>query len=68
MATYYVNKNKQTNGDNEVHTTGCSYLPKPENRVYLGEFSNCRDAVLKAKNFYTKVNGCFYCSRECHTM
>jgi len=67
MASYYVNKNSQANGDHEVHKSGCSRLPNPENRQYLGEFSNCRDAVRKAKDFYTRVNGCFYCSKECHT-
>ena len=28
MASYYVNNNAQSNGDHEVHTTGCSWLPK----------------------------------------
>jgi len=67
MASYYVNKNSQANGDHEVHRTGCSFMPNAENRQYLGEFTNCRDAVKKAKEFYTQVNGCYYCSRECHT-
>ena len=37
MARYYVNKNAQQNGDHEVHTTGCQWLPKSENRIYLGD-------------------------------
>lgn len=24
---YYVNKNSQSNGDHEVHTRSCSFLP-----------------------------------------
>ena len=32
MSSYYVNTNAQANGDHEVHTSGCSYLPAPENR------------------------------------
>ena len=67
MARYYVNKNAQSNGDHEVHKSGCSFLPKIENRIYLGEFNNCKAAVKEARNHYTKVNGCYYCSRECHT-
>ena len=67
MASYYVNKNAQSNGDHEVHTTGCSFLPKIENRIYLGEFDNCKDAVEQAKKHYTQVDGCYYCSRDCHT-
>jgi hypothetical protein len=67
MATYYVNKVAQSNGDHEVHTSTCSFLPSPQNRLYLGEFSNCTDAVKAAKVHYLRSNGCFYCSRPCHT-
>tara|TARA_Y100001956_G_scaffold43096_1_gene42072 strand:- start:1848 stop:2054 length:207 start_codon:yes stop_codon:yes gene_type:complete len=67
MENYYVNKNVQTNGDHEVHKTGCSFLPSPDNRIYLGAFSNCKEAVLEAKRIYSQVNGCYFCSRECHT-
>lgn len=67
MASYYVNKNAQNNGDHEVHKSTCDWLPKPENRIYLGEFSNCKDAVEEAKKYYNQVNGCIYCSTECHT-
>ncbi len=67
MSRYYVNKNAQANGDHEVHTTGCSYMPKAENRTYLGDFTSCQPAVREAKKTYTKSNGCFYCSRPCHT-
>ncbi len=67
MASYYVNKNAQLNGDHEVHKEGCSFLPKEENRKHLGEFNNCHDAVKEAKKHYTLVNGCYYCSKDCHT-
>lgn len=64
---YYVNKNAQSNGDHEVHNEKCPVLPYPENRLYLGEFSNCRDAVKKAKETYAKADGCQKCSPECNT-
>lgn len=67
MKNYYVNKNAQANGDHEIHDQYCSYLPKLENRVYLGQFENCHEAVTKAREYYNKVNGCYYCSNECHT-
>lgn len=67
MATYYVNKKAQSNGDHEVHTSDCRYLPNSENRIYLDEYNNCRDAVKKAKQYFSQVNGCYYCSYECHT-
>jgi len=67
MAAYYVNKNAQVNGDHEVHKSGCSYMPSIENRMYLGDFSNCHDAVREAKKTYPQSNGCYYCSYACHT-
>jgi hypothetical protein len=67
VANYYVNKNVQTNGDHEVHGDPCSYMPEAVNRIYLGVFSNCADAVGEAKKHYAQVNGCYYCSRTCHT-
>lgn len=62
---YYVNNNAQPNGDHEVHREGCTYMPS--NRKYLGEFSNCKDAVVEARKTHSNVNGCYYCSNECHT-
>lgn len=67
MSKYYVNRNAQSNGDHEVHKEGCSYMPSSENRIYLGEFSTCSSAVTAAHKHYTQVNGCYYCSRSCHT-
>ncbi|MEA2463629.1 MAG: hypothetical protein QOJ98_1376 [Acidobacteriota bacterium] len=65
MTRYYVNNNKQTNGDHEVHREDCEKLPS--NRKDLGEFENCKDAVLEAKKTYPQSNGCKICSNECHT-
>ncbi|PHS51630.1 MAG: hypothetical protein COB01_09675 [Lutibacter sp.] len=67
MQKYFVNDNAQSNGDHEVHNEDCSWLPKPENRTDLEKHSNCKSAVLKAKNHYSQVNGCYFCSSECHT-
>lgn len=66
MKYYYVNMNEQFNGDHEVHTSDFRCLPKPENRISLGYFSNCRGAVTEAKKYYRQCNGCYYSSRECH--
>ncbi|HEU4576399.1 MAG TPA: hypothetical protein VFS36_15460 [Chitinophagaceae bacterium] len=64
---YYVSKIREANGDHEVHESTCDWLPIPENRIFLGEFTSCREAVTAAKKYYTQVNGCYYCSNECHT-
>ena len=42
-------------------------MPKPDNRIYLGEFWSCLLAVAEARNHYAKVNGCYFCSNACHT-
>lgn len=67
MDKYYVNQNVQANGDHEVHQAGCSFMPEPQNRTYLGEFSSCHGAVSKAKTIYRQSNGCFYCCKACHS-
>ena len=67
MDKYFVNKNAQENGDHEVHKEGCLHMPERKNRIELGDFYNCLDAVKTAKEFYSKSDGCYYCSRACHT-
>lgn len=63
MPRYYVH----SVGDHEVHEEGCSYLPLPANREYLGTFASCHGAVAEAKRTYRSANGCYWCSRACHT-
>lgn len=67
MDRYYVNENAQPNGDHEVHRDGCSFMPEAQNRRYLGNFASCRPAVVEAKKYYPKSDGCYYCSNDCHT-
>lgn len=67
MAYYYVNKNRQQNGDHEVHRADCGYLPSQDNRIYLGDYNDCHPAVQKAKQYYPSANGCYFCSNACHT-
>lgn len=71
MDQYIINRNAQSNGDNEVHniTRGCSYLPALENQIVIGNFSNCQQAVAQAKLNWpnNKINGCYWCSTACHT-
>ena len=67
MASYYVNDSAQQNGDHEVHREGCRFVPLPRNRTYLGQFGTCFPAVAQARRYYRQVNGCYFCSRACHT-
>ncbi|MCD2461730.1 hypothetical protein ACHHZ9_25195, partial [Enterobacter cloacae complex sp. 2024EL-00232] len=65
MALYYVNTNKQANGDNEVHVSGCTYLPSELNRRYLGSYDYCSPAVTEAKRLGYNANGCYFCCKPC---
>lgn len=67
MDYYYVNKNAQPTGEHEVHTLSCIHMPDADNRIYLGNLNNCKEAIKVAKNHYPEVDGCYYCCNECHT-
>jgi hypothetical protein len=64
---YYVNNHAQSNGDHEVHDETCRYLSSITSKSYLGDFSNCKDAVREAKKTYPTADGCATCSPGCHT-
>jgi hypothetical protein len=64
---YYINLNPQENGDNEIHTADCSYLRLVKDKKFLGDFSNCYDAIIMARRMgYPNADGCYYCSKSCH--
>ena len=68
MASYYVNKNEQQNGDHEVHKSGCYWLSLAKDTTYLGGFDSCHGAVTEAKKYYPyTANGCATCSPDCNT-
>lgn len=65
---YYVHTLTDAQNDHEVHTETCFRLPDASNRQELGEFNSCEPAVRAARNLgYTRVNGCYWCCRNCHT-
>lgn len=76
MDKYILNKNKQSSesgNDYEVHneSKSCEYLPDKKNRIDLGRHRSCHAAVRTARRkrplWKQNINGCFYCSRPCHT-
>ena len=66
MARYYVNTNAQSTGEHEVHKDGCHRMPEPQNRTYLGYFSDAKEAVREARRYFANVDGCYYCASEAH--
>jgi len=75
MSYYYINRNPQPppeHWEHEIHN-GDNYCPKPplpENRIRLGDFSNCEDATMEAKGRFPdwKIDGCKHCNKECHNI
>lgn len=67
MPYYIINKNKDSGGRNEVHTTVCAHRPYPENSLSLGYHANELDAVRYAKNAgWSAADGCYYCCPKAH--
>lgn len=68
MQKYLLNLNMQSNGDYEVHTSTCRYSPS-QNFDDLGYHITCSSAVqiAKTRHRYKRINGCYFCSNECHT-
>lgn len=69
MKHYYFYNYTDKNGNHEVHAGDCSKLPNQENRTYIDYCSNCTEAIAKArKQFpFKSFDGCYFCSKECHT-
>jgi hypothetical protein len=70
MAKYIVNSNAQADGYHEVHNEDtCNHLPDVQNRVLIGNYNNCFEAVsaIKQQNPSHSIDGCYYCCNACHT-
>lgn len=65
---YYVNKNDTENPGkhHEVHNEDCYLLKVIEEKIYLGEFPSCKEAVERAKLYYSDADGCIHCCPACH--
>lgn len=50
MPRFIINHNAQPNGDHEVHntSTGCSYMPAPENQIDLGTHVTCHGKGVRS--------------------
>jgi len=64
VSRYYVNRRRQKTGEHEVHVDGCPWLPVRKNRIELGEFGTCQQAIEAASAKFAKVDGCWHCLPE----
>lgn len=66
MNKYYIDKNKDSNDNNNVHKEDCIHMPKPPDALFLGIYSNCAAAVLHAQKQFPNATGCWDCARKCY--
>lgn len=66
MPQYYVNREDLFNPrhNHEVHKSTCLF--KSSNSIYLGEYSDAKPALAKAKQTYSDADGCASCCPEAH--
>lgn len=62
---YCVNNDPESGGEHEVHREDCRVLPS--SCLPLGLHYGCDSAVRAARKYYDDVDGCWHCSRACHT-
>ncbi|MFZ2072746.1 MAG: hypothetical protein WAV10_03660 [Minisyncoccia bacterium] len=72
MSRYIINQNAQPTGENEIHNDEkgvCDHLPNPENRILIGYYSTCQEAIIAARTMWPKniIDGCAYCCPACNT-
>lgn len=67
MFNYFINKNLEFNGENEIHKEGCSFMPEKENLEFLGSYDNANEAKIEAIIKGYNADGCYFCCREAHT-
>ena len=62
MVRYYASNDAVASGDHDVHQWRCVSRPHIINCRYLGEFSNCADAVTEARKTNPQSKGCIWCT------
>ncbi len=67
MPKYLIDKRPRPTGEFEIHVEKCPRLPVVEDRLYLGEFTRCQDAIAIGKRYFRNVDGCAYCIPESHS-
>ncbi|SKC85956.1 hypothetical protein SAMN05660236_5009 [Ohtaekwangia koreensis] len=65
MNFYCVDTDVREGGFHEVHQVRCTYIP--EDKIDLGPYPSCYEAVRAARKFYKLIRGCRYCCMECYT-
>lgn len=61
MTVYYLDRHPQNNGEYQLHEDGCTQLPLPSDRTYLGTFQSLDAAIQKASRIHHRCRPCAMC-------
>jgi hypothetical protein len=65
MRKYCLDKNTNDDGNHNVHTDSCGFLPSLDNQINLGFHDTSEKAIDNAKKLYPevadKIQGCQFC-------
>lgn len=64
MNFYCVDTDAGQKGEHIVHRVKCQYLPS--DKIELGPFPSCYEAIQSARKYYRHINGCQHCCIECY--
>ncbi|MBC2855435.1 MAG: hypothetical protein RSD40_01895 [Bacilli bacterium] len=68
MQIYIVNRIKDSNGINQVHSVDCNHAASSTQTTTLGYFANGKGAVIHAKRHgFPNADGCKVCCEEAYT-
>jgi hypothetical protein len=63
MRRYLVDLYPDEHGDHVVHREGCAR--RPTFPLNLGHHTTCHEALVKARKYFARSNGCLQCTRDC---
>ena len=66
MDKYYVRISPGLTGIHSVHKKGCPFVPDIANRIPLGRFNSCKEALIEARKYFQLVDGCNFCNKDCY--
>jgi hypothetical protein len=62
---YFISQVPNKKGQYEIHIKQCFKHDMLSNRLYLGEFTHCEEALQKAKKHFKHVVFCPHCLPHC---
>jgi hypothetical protein len=66
MDKYFVRISPGLSGMHSVHKESCPFVPDNGNRIPLGRFRDCKEALREAREYFQRVDGCYFCNKECY--